>query len=83
MSRWNKTAPNGEFSFIQPDSCEFNFHGLDGIYGDGGDDIVRIVDYKNNAKRDIPYKCRLFGASSTYNNGTFDYDQDDRCVFYF
>jgi len=82
MTRWSKTAPNGEFSFVQPDKCEFDFNGLDGIYGNNFDDIVRVVDYHSHGKGDVPYQCSSFGASSTYYDGSFDYDQNDRCVFY-
>ena len=87
MRQWSQTKPNGEFSFIEPESCEFNFKGLDGIYPDdnGGrdDDIVRIVDYRDDGKGGIPYECALFGISSTYNDGSFFYDQDDVCTFDF
>jgi len=32
MYAWSKTAPNGEFSFVEPDSCLFDFEGLDDVY---------------------------------------------------
>ena len=82
MSNWSKTAPNGEFSFVEPDNCEFDFNGLDGLYGDDFDDIVRIVDDRNSGKGGIPYECASFGVSSTYGDGSFDYDEDDVCTFY-
>lgn len=82
MYAWDRTAPNGEFSFIEPDTCEFDFYGLDGVYGDRDDDIVRIVDYRDGGKGGIEYDCSSFGVSSTYSDGSFDYDQDDQCVFY-
>jgi hypothetical protein len=82
MTRWSKTAYNGEFSFMEPDSCKFDFNGLDGIYGDMQDDIVRIVDDINRGKGGIPYDCTSFRGVSTYDDGSFDYDQDDICVFY-
>ena len=84
MINWDVTASNGEFSFLPPDNCEFDFLGLDGdLFGDPVvDDIVRIVDDLNNGKGGIPYECASFGASSTYNDGSFNYDIDDRCVFY-
>jgi hypothetical protein len=82
MREWSRTAPNGEFSFVEPDTCEFDFNGLDGIYADSFDDIVRIVDYRDNGKGGIPYECSSFGVSSTYSDGSFDYDQDDVCSFY-
>ena len=82
MINWSRTATNGEFSFVDPDNCEFDFDGLKGIYGDSFDDIVRIVDYTNDGKGGIPYDCASFGASSTYGDGSFDYDEDDVCTFY-
>jgi len=84
MRDWSVTASNGEFTFFPPDNCEFDFLGLDGdLFGDPlVDDIVRIVDFTDDGKGGIPYECTSFGASSTYNDGSFNYDIDDRCVFY-
>ena len=84
MSHWSKTASNGEFSFYPPDNCEFNFMGLEGnLFNDSRvDDIVRIVDYSEKGKSDIPYECSSFGVSSTYSDGSFEYDIDDSCLFY-
>ena len=82
MYTWSRTAPNGEFSFVEPDTCAFDFNGLDGVYGDGFDEIVRIVDYRDNGKGGIPYECSYFGVSSTYSDGSFEYDEDDACSFY-
>lgn len=82
MKRWSKTAPNGEFSFVEPDTCTFDFNGLDGVYGDSFDDVVRITDNRNDGKGGIPYECSSFGVSSTYGDGSFDYDEDDICSFY-
>ena len=82
MTGWSSTANNGEFSFRQPESCQFNFNGLDGIYGDMLDNVVRIVDYTNNGKGGIPYECANFRGVSTYDDGSFDYDKDDSCVFH-
>jgi hypothetical protein len=82
MYGWSQTAPNGEFSFVEPDSCLFNFEGLDGVYGDAFDDIVRIVDDREDGKGRIPYECASFGVSSTYGDGSFDYNENDACEFY-
>ena len=82
MNYWSTTRPNGEFSFYPGEDCEFDFLGLDGVYGDVFDDVVRIVDYRYSGKGGIPYECASFGASSTYFDGSFDYDIDDQCVFY-
>ncbi len=82
MRTWERTLPNGEFTFLPPDNCEFDFNGLDGLYGDQFDDIVRIVDYTNDGKGSIPYDCSSFGASSTYSDGSFEYNENDVCTFY-
>jgi len=84
MRDWSRTAPNGEFTFFPPDNCEFDFLGLRGdLFGDPVvDDIVRIVDDLNRGKGGIPYECASFGASSTFGDGSFEYDSDDQCVFY-
>jgi len=82
MRDWDTTRPNGEFSFYPGEDCEFDFDGLNGVYGDEFDDIIRIVDYTYDGKGGIPYECVYFGASSTYSDGSFEYDIDDECVFY-
>ena len=84
MFEWSVTAPNGEFSFLPPDHCEFDFIGLEGDYNvnPAVDDIVRITDDLNRGKGNIPYECTSFGASTTFGDGSFYYDIDDRCVFY-
>ena len=85
MNHWSATARNGEFSFFPGEDCEFDFLGLEGDYdvGPGVDDIIRIVDYTDGGKGGIPYECVSFGASTTFNDGSFFYDIDDECVFYF
>jgi len=84
MLDWSVTPPNGEFSFYQPESCEFDFLNLNGDYNvnPAVDDIVRIVDDLDRGKGGIPYECTSFGASSTFGDGSFYYDIDDQCVFH-
>ena len=84
MIHWETTAPNGEFSFYEPESCEFNFLSLEGnLFNDPRvDNIVRIVDYTETGKGGIPYECASFGASTTLGDGSFEYDIDDMCSFY-
>lgn len=83
MVDWSMTRPNGEFTFIQPDNCRFDFTGLYGNYGDPlNDDMVFIVDDLDRGKGDIPYECQSFGSGTTYLDGSFEYDADDQCVFY-
>ena len=85
MAHWSQTARNGEFSFYPGEDCEFDFLGLDGNYNNdpSEDDIVYIVDYLDYGKGGILYDCASFGVGSTYNDGSFDYDENDECVFYF
>lgn len=82
MREWETTLPNGEFTFLPPDNCVFDFYGYNGVYNDRFDDIIRIVDYTNSGKGDIPYECTSFGVGSTYFDGSFEYDANDACVFY-
>jgi hypothetical protein len=82
MNNWRKTRKDGAFVFVEPDTCKFDFYGLDGLYSDEFDEVVRIVDYTNDGKAEIPYECSSFGVSSTYSDGSFDYDEDDVCTFY-
>ena len=82
MNAWARTSKEGAFVFVEPESCKFDFNGLDGVYGDAFDEVVRIVDYTNDGKAGIPYKCESFVASSTYSDGSFDYNENDVCSFY-
>jgi len=84
MPDWSLTRPNGEFTFIEPDNCTFDFTGLAGNYANDyyHDDIIYIVDDLDRGKGGIPYNCDYFGASSTYLDGSFDYDANDACTFY-
>lgn len=83
-----RTLSNGEFTFYPGEDCKFDFYGLDGVYDDEFDDIVRIVDAwdgPQEGKGDIPYECEYFNVGSinyTYSDGSFYYDEDDACVFY-
>lgn len=79
------TAPNGEFTFYPPDNCTFDFLGLDGNYDFNPyvDDIIHIVDDLDNGAGGVVYDCASFGASTTFGDGSFYYDMDDICTFYF
>ena len=85
MIDWSETRPNGEFTFFEPESCEFDFIGYLGNYNDDPyvDDIIYIVDYLDDGKGNIAYDCNSFIGSTTYGDGSFDYDIDDQCRFYF
>ena len=84
MVNWEFTAPNGEFTFSPPDNCEFDFSNYNGDngYGYSNDDIVRIVDIAYSGKGSIPYECSSFGVGSTFNDGSFYYNENDQCVFH-
>ena len=84
MYDWERTRPNGEFTFDPPDNCTFDFTGLNGNYEDDPyvDDIIYIVDDLDYGKGRIEYDCYSFGAGTTYGDGSFDYDIDDECTFY-
>jgi len=91
MLYWSETLDNGEFTFLPPDNCEFDFYGLNGTDPDDGytNHLIYIVDYLDNGKNGIPYECANFNAgflNETYDDGiydgSFDYDIDDQCVFY-
>lgn len=85
------TLPNGEFTFYPGQDCWFDFYGYNGTDPLDGfeNDYMYIVDLYDNGKNDIPYECELFNVgyvNYTYDDGiwdgAFDYDYDDRCVFY-
>jgi hypothetical protein len=84
MPDWSMTRPNGEFTFFEPDNCTFDFTGYIGNYENNyiTDDIIYIVDDLDIGKGNIPYNCEYFGASTTYLDGSFDYDENDACTFY-
>jgi hypothetical protein len=77
------TPSNGEFSFYPGENCDFDLSGLDGNLGGDPfeDDIVYIVDNIDNGKGGIGYSCELFGVGVTQYDGSFYYEQDDKCVF--
>ena len=92
MDYWVRTPANGEFSFFPGENCVFDLGGLNGTDPNDGyvDQLIYIVDYRDSGKNGIPYECELFNAgfiNETYDDGiwsgSFDYDADDRCVFYF
>jgi len=94
MNYWSETAPNGEFTFSPPDNCEFDLYGY---YGTDPDDFtvpyneyIYIVDIADEGKNGIPYECARFNVGNiNYTrddgiwDGSFEYDADDACVFYF
>ena len=93
MRDWETTLPSGEFTFLPPDNCEFDFYGYFGTdpndYTVPYSEFIYIVDDIDQGKNDIPYECSNFNIGNinyTYDDGiydgSFDYDADDSCVFY-
>ena len=79
------TKNNGEFSFFPGENCSFDFLGYAGNYNNdpyNGDDIIYIVSDINTGAGGVEYECNSFGSGLTFENGSFDYDADDACVFY-
>ena len=79
------TLNNGEFSFLVGENCFFDFNGYRGNYnGDpyNGDDIIHIVSDINTPANGVEYSCDSFGAGITFEDGSFDYNANDACVFY-
>ena len=80
------TLNNGEFSFFPGENCSFDFVGYAGNYNHdpySGDDIIYIVSDINMGVNALEYDCESFGIGLTFEDGSFDYDANDACVFYF
>lgn len=90
MNYIETTPLNGEFSFYPGENCTFDFYGYDGTDTlNPPTDLLYIVDIDDEGKNRIPYECQYFNVGSiNYTSddgiwdGAFDYDYDDRCVFY-
>jgi len=84
------TSSNGEFSFYPGENCTFDFYDYNGTDTTNPPvDLLYIVDIADDGKNGIPYECQYFNVGTvnrTYDDGiwdgAFDYDYDDRCVFY-
>ena len=86
MINWAYTRPNGEFTFYEYESCEFDFGALHGNYANdpfSGDEVVRITDDLNIGVPNIRYECRSYGPGKTDYDGAFYYDSGDICTFFF
>ena len=80
------TPNNGEFSFYAGENCSFDFLDFNGNYNNdpyAGDDIIYIVSDLNTGAGDIAFDCNSFGSGITYPDGSFDYNRNDSCSFYF
>ena len=93
MRDWERTLPNGEFTFLPPDNCEFDFYGYFGTDPDDltvpYNELIYIVDIADEGKNGIPYECSRFNVGNiNYTDydgiydGSFEYDADDACIFY-
>ncbi len=80
------TPNNGEFSFYAGENCSFDFENFNGNYNNNpyaGDDVIYIVSDINTGAGDVVFDCNSFGSGITYFDGSFDYDSNDACSFYF
>jgi len=93
MRDWDYTKSNGEFTFSEPDNCEFDFYGYNGTDFDDlrvpYNEYIYIVDSLDEGKNGIPYACDRFNVGNlNYTrddglwDGSFEYDADDYCIFY-
>ena len=73
------TDANGAFIFYFGDSCEFDLWGLPGDFTFS----LHIDDEFVDGVGGIPYECDSGWNGTTYDDGSFDYDPDDVCTFYF
>ncbi len=73
------TDMDGAFYFYWGEACEFDLFGFDGdlffsLHMDDADSI---------GIEGIPFECMSGWDSVTYIDGSFEYDMDDICTFYF
>ncbi len=73
------TDPEGGFYFYWGDVCEFDLYGFDGEFFFS----LHIDDADAVGVGGIPFECTSGWNGSTYGDGSFEYDMDDYCTFYF
>ena len=83
MRKWQRTTDEGVFGVQGSESCTFELTGYTGVHQKQDDDVIYIVNSKNEAMGDIPYECESYGDYTTYEDGSFGYDEEDRCLFRF
>lgn len=83
MSLPRYTSNSGAFSFYEGENCKFDFLNFEGTnhFNPAYDELVYIVDYHLDGKGNIPYSCTHF-RGNTYDEGHFEYEADDICLFY-
>ena len=73
------TDGDGAFLFYPGDACTFDLWGFPGNFNFS----LHIDDETVTGVGGIPYDCDSGWSGSTYGDGSFDYDPDDICTFYF
>ncbi len=79
VSGW--TDADGGFEFLTGDTCTFDLAGYNGTIYDW--DPLYISYSGGSGVMDIPYDCWSGTGGWTSIDGSFDYDIDDDCSFYF
>jgi len=79
VSGW--TDADGSFLFLPGDVCTFDLVGYNGTIF--GVDYLYISYADGSGVMDIPYDCWSGTGGWTQIDGSFDYDMDDVCNFYF
>ena len=75
------TDIDGSFLFLAGDVCTFNLAGFNGTIFDWDPLYISYAD--GSGVMDIPYECWSGTGGWTLIDGSFDYDVDDVCDFYF
>ena len=73
------TDIDGAFLYYPGDACTFDLWGFPGDFNFS----LHIDDEYTTGVGGIPYDCASGLSGLTYNDGSFDYDPDDACTFYF
>ena len=73
------TDPDGAFYFYWGDACTFDLYGFSG----SAFFSLHIDDGNIQGVGGIPFDCASGWNGSTYGDGSFEYDMDDICTFYF
>ena len=74
-----ETDLDGAFYFYWGEACTFDLYGFDGVVFFS----LHIDDANINGVGGIPFECDSGWNGWTYGDGSFEYEVDDRCIFYF
>ena len=73
------TDPDGAFYFYWGEACTFDLYGFDGYVFFS----LHIDNVDAFGIGGIPFECASGWSGTTYNDGSFEYEFDDFCTFYF